>query len=151
MSKARRQALILDLVDHEQITSQEMLQGRLGSRGIDATQATISRDLKELGLVKRAGDGAYGRAGQDVPNPETTLSALSRVVVASLRRVAQVQQLVVLRTGPGEAQPLALAIDKAQLPEVAGTIAGDDTVLVIATGTPQARKFRQRLDTMSER
>ena len=78
MTKTRRQTVILELLDHEQVTSQEILQRRLKTRGIHATQATISRDLKELGLVKRAGDGAYGRPGQDTTSPENALAHLSR-------------------------------------------------------------------------
>jgi transcriptional regulator of arginine metabolism len=146
MTKTRRQTLILELVDHEQVTSQEMLQRRLSSRGVAATQATISRDLKELGLVKRAGDGAYGRSGQDATSPETALAHLQRVVVRSLTRTARVDQLVVLRTPPGEAQHLALAIDRADLPNVVGTIGGDDTVLVIAAGARQAAAFLDLLE-----
>ena len=149
MSKARRQTLILELIDHEQVTSQELLQQWLHARGVRATQATISRDLKELGLVKRAGDGAYGRAGQDTPNPETALAQLHRIVARSLTQVKQVENLIVLKTPPGEAQHLALAIDKAALAEVVGTIAGDDTLLVIAAGRRQALLFVQRVEQMS--
>ena len=149
MTKTRRQTLILELMDREVLTSQEMLQRRLEARGVSATQATISRDLKELGLVKRAGDGAYGRAGQEGASPETTMAQLQRVVVRSLSRTARVEQLVVLRTPPGEAQHLALAIDRAGFPDVAGTIAGDDTVLVIATGPKQAAAFLAQLETLT--
>ena len=146
MTKTRRQTLILELVDHEQITSQDTLQRLLKTRGVAATQATISRDLKDLGLVKRAGDGAYGRPGQDAASPETTMANLQRVAVRSLSRAARVEQLVVLRTPPGEAQHLALAIDRADLPEVVGTIAGDDTVLVITAGARRAVAFLALLE-----
>ena len=135
--KARRQSIILELVDRDPLHSQEQLRRRLRRRGFDATQATISRDIKELGLVKRAGDGAYQRPGVDTANPETTLAALERAAADFLRRVDRVQQLVVIRTGAGQAQPLALAVDRAQLPDAVGTIAGDDTILVIA---PDARR-----------
>jgi transcriptional regulator of arginine metabolism len=149
MTKTRRQTLILELVDHEEISSQEMLQRRLRTRGIHATQATLSRDLKELGLVKRAGDGAYGRPGQESPSFETALAQLQRVAVRSLSRSARVEQLVVLRTPPGEAQHLALAIDRTDFPEVVGTIAGDDTVLVIARGAREATAFLEQLERLS--
>jgi len=149
MTKTRRQTVILELVDREEVTSQDILQRRLKSRGIAATQATISRDLKELGLVKRAGDGAYGRPGQDGASAETTLAQLQRVVVRSLSRTARVDQLVVLRTPPGEAQHLAFAIDRAAFPDVVGTIAGDDTVLVIAAGARQAVAFVEQLEKIS--
>src|SRR6476661_1840144 len=130
--KARRQAVLLELVDREPLHSQEQLRRRLHQRGFDATQATISRDIADLGLVKRAGDGAYQRPGVDAPSPETALAALERAAAEYLRRVERVQQLVVIRTGVGQAQPLALAIDRAQLAEIVGTIGGDDTILVIA-------------------
>jgi transcriptional regulator of arginine metabolism len=149
MTKTRRQTLILELVDHEVVTSQEMLQRRLKTRGVSATQATISRDLKDLGLLKRAGDGAYGRPGQEGSSPETMMAHLQRVAVRSLSRAARVDQLVVLRTPPGEAQHLALAIDRADFPGVVGTIAGDDTVLVIAAGARQAAAFLEQLEKIS--
>ena len=143
--KSRRQAIILEVVDREALHSQEELRKRLRQRGFDATQATISRDIKELGLVKRAGDGAYQRQGSDAPSPATTLSALEHAAVEFLRRVVRVQQLVVVRTGAGQAQPLALAIDRARLTETVGTIAGDDTILVIAKDTRRAAAFAKRL------
>ena len=141
--KARRQAIILELIDREALHSQEQLRRRLRQRGFEATQATISRDIKELGLVKRAGDGAYQRAGADATNPETALSALERAAAEFLRSVERVQQLVVVRTGRGQAQALAEALDRAQLPEAVGTIAGDDTILVIARGARARRRARQ--------
>ena len=143
--KTRRQALLLELVDREVLRSQEQLRRRLHQRGFDATQATISRDIKDLGLVKRAGDGAYQQPGVDATNPETALAALARAADEFLRRVDRVQYLVVVRTGVGQAQPLALAIDRAQLPEVVGTIAGDDTILVIARDGRRAGALANRL------
>ena len=144
--KARRQALILDIVDHEPLHSQEQLRRRLHHHGFDATQATISRDIKEIGLVKRAGDGAYQRPGVDTTNPETALAALERAAAEFLRRVERVQQLVVIRTGVGQAQALAIAIDRAQLPEAVGTIGGDDTILVIARDARRAATLVKRLE-----
>jgi transcriptional regulator of arginine metabolism len=147
--KARRQAVILELVDREALHSQEQLRRRLHQRGFEATQATISRDIKDLGLVKRAGDGAYQRPGVEAPNPETALVALERAAAEFLRRVDRVQQLVVVRTGAGQAQPLALAIDRAQLPDAVGTIAGDDTILVVARGARGAAALVKRLKAYS--
>jgi transcriptional regulator of arginine metabolism len=141
--KARRQTVILELIDREALDSQETLRKRLRQRGFDATQATISRDIKELGLVKR--DGAYQRPGVEAPNPETALTALERAAAEFLRRVERVQQLVVIRTGVGQAQPLAIALDRAQLPEVVGTIGGDDTILVVARGARGAATLAKRL------
>jgi transcriptional regulator of arginine metabolism len=147
--KARRQAALLELVDREPLTSQELVRRRLQQRGFEATQATISRDIKDLGLVKRAGDGAYQRPGVETSNPETALLALERATAEFLRRVDRVQQLVVIRTGVGQAQPLALALDRAQLPETVGTIAGDDTILVIARGARGAAALVKRLKDYS--
>jgi len=145
--KARRQTAILELVDREPLHSQEQLRRRLRPRGFDATQATISRDIKELGLVKRAGDGAYQRPGSDTTDPETALTALERAAAEFLRRVERVQQLVVIRTGIGQAQPLAIAIDRAQLPEAVGSIAGDDTILVVARDGRRAAALVKRLES----
>jgi transcriptional regulator of arginine metabolism len=143
--KARRQAAILDLIDREAVHNQELLRRQLRHRGFATTQATISRDIRDLGLVKRAGDGAYQRPGTETSDPETALTALERAAAEFLRRVDRVQQLVVIRTGAGQAQPLAIALDRAQLPEAVGTIAGDDTILVIARGPKAAAGLVKRL------
>ena len=147
--KSRRQAVILDLIDREPLHSQELLRRRLHHRGFEATQATISRDIKELGLVKRAVDGAYQRPGAEAPNPETALSQLERAASEFLTSVERVQQLVVVRTGRGQAQALAEALDRAQLEEAVGTIAGDDTILVIARGGRAAAALVKRLKEYS--
>jgi transcriptional regulator of arginine metabolism len=149
--KARRQAAILELIDRDALHGQEQLRRRLRQRGIDATQATISRDIKELGLVKRAGDGAYRRLGLDDANPTSALAALEHATTEYLHRVEHVQQLVVIRTGPGQAQPLALAIDRARLSEAVGTIAGDDTILVVAHNAKHAVALTKRLERLSGR
>jgi transcriptional regulator of arginine metabolism len=147
--KARRQGAILELIDREPLHSQEQLRRRLLKAGFEATQATISRDIKELGLVKRAGDGAYQRQGVEARNPASTMSALEHAAAEFLRRVDRVQQLVVVRTGAGQAQPLALAIDRAQLPEAVGTIAGDDTILVISKDGRRAAALVKRLEQLA--
>jgi transcriptional regulator of arginine metabolism len=147
--KARRQTALLEIVDRELLHSQEQLRKRLHQRGFEATQATISRDIKDLGLVKRGGDGAYQRPGVETPNPVSALAALERATFEFLRRVERVQQLVVIRTGVGQAQPLALALDRAQLQETVGTIAGDDTILVVARGARGAAALVKRLKDYS--
>ncbi len=149
--KARRQAVILDLIDRDALHSQEQLRRRLHQRGFDATQATISRDIKDLGLVKRAGDGAYQRPSRDLASPETALAALERAAGEFLRRTDRVQQLVVLRTGRGEAPALAEAIDRAQLSEAVGTIQGDDTILVVARDARRAAALARRLARLAGR
>ena len=144
--KARRQSVILELIDREPLHSQELLRRRLHHKGFEATQATISRDIAELGLVKRSGDGAYQRPGAEAPNPETALAALERAANEFLRRVDRVQQLVIVRTGRGLAQALAEALARASQPDVVGTIAGDDTILVIARDRTRARALEARLN-----
>ena len=144
--KSRRQGAILELIDAEPLHSQEQLRRRLRKRGVDATQATISRDIQMLGLVKRSGDGAYQRPGTDGANPATAHTALEHAAAEFLQQVERVRQLIVLRTGAGQAQPLALAIDRARLPETVGTIAGDDTILVIARDDRRAAAFVRRLE-----
>jgi transcriptional regulator of arginine metabolism len=94
--KAYRQAQVLELVDREPISSQEQLRERLQARGIEVTQATLSRDIRDLGLVKRSSDGAYRRQapGESGSTVDHT-AALRRTVAASLKRFDVVQQLVV--------------------------------------------------------
>jgi transcriptional regulator of arginine metabolism len=144
--KNRRQAAILEIVDREPLHSQEELRRRLRKAGFEATQATLSRDIGELGLVKRAADGAYARGGDGAAAPATAITALEHSAADFLRTVTRVQQLVVVRTGSGQAQPLAAALDRAQVPEAVGTIAGDDTILVIARDAKRAAALVKRLE-----
>jgi transcriptional regulator of arginine metabolism len=148
--KTRRQSVILELIDLEALHSQEQLRRRLRERGFDTTQATISRDIADLGLVKRAGDGAYQRPGLDATSPELARTVLERTASEFLRRADRVQQLVVLRTGRGQAQALAEALDRAELTETVGTIAGDDTILVIARDAKRAAALVKRLESYAE-
>jgi transcriptional regulator of arginine metabolism len=144
--KARRQALIRDIVSHEPIRNQEQLRRRVKAGGYDVTQATLSRDIREIGLVKGGADGAYQAPGEPATSSLTATSLLQRALAEYLARVDQVQQLLVLRTGPGQAQLLGVALDQARLPEIVGTIAGDDTILVIAPDTRRARTLVKRLE-----
>jgi transcriptional regulator of arginine metabolism len=143
--KSYRQSLVLELIDGSPVSSQEQLREKLRERGIEVTQATLSRDIRDLGLVKRAGDGAYrrGAAVETVPDPRPSLR---RAVADFLRRIEPVQQLVVMRTDPGQAQPLAVALDRAQRNDVVGTIGGDDTILVICRSEADARRFAAEIE-----
>ncbi|MEO7192203.1 MAG: arginine repressor [Vicinamibacterales bacterium] len=147
--KTWRQSQILDVIDREPVVSQEILRQRLRDRGIDATQATLSRDLKEIGLVKRAGDGAYVRPGVDRGTPASG-EQLKRAVTSLLRGWERVDPLIVLRTDRGQAQGLAEWIDRAQMPEVAGTVAGDDTILLVCRGADAAVEVETRLTDMMQ-
>ena len=145
--KARRQSQILDLIDHEPVASQETLLLKLQDRGIKATQATISRDLKQLGLVKRAGDGAYARPGAE----RTTGAAdhLKRSLASLMRSLERVDALVVVKTDRGQAQGLAEWIDRAQLAEIAGTLGGDDTILLVCRGSAAAESIERLFNSFA--
>ena len=145
--KSWRQAQILDLVDKEAVSSQEELRRLLQTRGIESTQATLSRDLKDLGLVKRAGDGAYTRAGAERASG-VMVQQLRRAVSTLVRGIERVDPLIVVRTDPGQANGLAVLMDRTQLAEVAGTIAGDDTILIVCRGAEAAATLEGKLTEM---
>ena len=136
--KAQRLSAIQDVVEHEAVRSQEQLRQRLAARGFVVTQATLSRDIKELGLLKRSSDGAYQPSAVEETPSTTALGSLGKALTEYLIDIEPVQQLIVLRTGAGQAQILGVAIDRARLPEVVGTIAGDDTILIIARDAKNA-------------
>jgi transcriptional regulator of arginine metabolism len=144
--KPYRQSIIKELVERESITSQEQLRARLRERGIDATQATLSRDVRELQLIKRTTDGAYRLAGAGTAVSNGEADTILADAVATLLRHQEVVggYMIVLRTDPGQAQGLAVSIDRAQVPEIAGTIAGDDTILVICRSAEGAQRVTQR-------
>jgi len=159
-TKNARHQLIIDLVTTREVHSQGELREMLAEAGIEVTQATLSRDLVELDAVKvRAAGGALvyavpaeGGDRRPVAPAETAagLHRLARLCGELLVSAEASANLVVLRTPPGAAQFLASAFDKAEMPEVLGTIAGDDTVLVIgrdpAGGEALARRFLELAD-----
>jgi len=147
--KPRRLSAIRQIVEQEPMHSQEALRLRLARMGFNVTQATLSRDIKELGLVKRAGDGAYQQAGSDSASTATAVVALSRALGEFLLSAEAVQQMLVLKTGPGQAQLLSLAIDRARMTDVVGTIAGDDTILVVCRDARQAQATRHTLERLA--
>jgi transcriptional regulator of arginine metabolism len=145
-STLRRRDEIARLVRAEPVRSQDELQHRLRQRGIAVAQPTLSRDLKALGAVKSpagyvAPDAAGTPPGPDAGRDERLVRAL-REFVLSIRAAGS---LVVLRTPPAGAHPVARALDEARLPDVAGTIAGDDTVFVAAQDAAAAASLARRL------
>ena len=154
-SRVARQARIVELITQRAVRSQAELLGLLETEGIETTQATLSRDLDELGAVKlRGADGggpvyvipedgnaAFGRAS------ETGTSRLARLLGEMLVSADASGNLAVLRTPPGAAQFLASALDRAALHDVVGTLAGDDTILVVAreplTGAQLVARLRE--------
>ena len=147
--KARRQSAVLDVVQRQPVRSQEQLRRLLRAAGFRVTQATLSRDIRELGLVKGGADGAYQASLPAGGNGTGTASLLNRALGDYLARVDRVQQLVVIRTGPGQAPLLGVALDGARLPELVGTIAGDDTILAVARDARSARALVKRLEGLS--
>jgi transcriptional regulator of arginine metabolism len=142
VTKTFRHGQILRLVTAERVGNQEELRRRLAQQKMRVTQATLSRDLHELKLVKT--DQGY-KTSAALPE-EPALPALSRALREFLLDIRPAENLLVLKTPPSGAQPLAAAVDGAKFPEIAGTIAGDDTVLII---TPN-RKTRESLQKKIE-
>ena len=138
MNKSFRQGQILQIVRSKGIYTQDELARELGERGVQTTQVTLSRDMREIGLVKTA-DG-YRQLAAEKGGPE-----LASVVDDHMQDIRVPQNLVVLKTSPGNANSLAIAIDRQELEDVVGTVAGDDTVLVIAADQEAAERFRQKL------
>lgn len=143
-ARARRQRLIAQLLRRESITSQEELAERLAADGIVATQATISRDLEQLGAVKirRNGATAYALPEQLGTPAAPRLAAIVRDWVRSADTAAN---LVVLKTPPGSAHLVGVAFDQAELAEVVGTISGDDTIFVATRSAAEAETLADRL------
>jgi transcriptional regulator of arginine metabolism len=137
-TKTFRHGQILRLVSSERISNQEDLRRRLAQQRMRVTQATLSRDLQELRLVKTS--EGY-RAASALPDDAASLPPLTHALREFLLDIRPAENLLVLKTPPSGAQPLAAAIDGAKLSQIAGTIAGDDTVLII---TP-SRKSRESL------
>jgi transcriptional regulator of arginine metabolism len=128
MSKLSRHKEILELLDEGPVSSQEELQRLLHRRGFDAGQATLSRDIRELGLAKSA--GGYSLPGREAAT-ETDLPSVDRLVREFVTSVRAAQNLLVTKTSTGSAQPVAAALDSEHWPEAIGTVAGDDTILII--------------------
>lgn len=145
---ARRRQLIRELLRDERIHSQEELRKRLRHAGVRAEQATLSRDLHALGVVKGP-DGYLLPDAAVTPVPART--ELVQLLRQYLSSAEQTGPLTVLRTGPGRAQPVGLALDGARIPGVLGTIAGDDTIMVVTRGASASRDLVDRLMAYTRR
>jgi transcriptional regulator of arginine metabolism len=143
MSKRFRQGQILNLVREQRIHTQEEIAAELNKRGIPATQVTLSRDLRELRLVKTP--EGYSEMGHDEPG-----SDFAELAAEFITDIRMAQNLLVLRTDPGHASPVAVALDQANWPEVVGTIGGDDTILVVTADNAAAEALRAKLIQLIE-
>jgi transcriptional regulator of arginine metabolism len=140
-----RQGQILKVVAAQAIANQDELRRSLHQLGVRVTQATLSRDLRELQLVKTAGGYRVLASGTEAPAP---LPTAARALRQFLRDIRPAQNLLVLKTPPGGAQPLAAAVDAEKWKEVAGTLAGDDTVLIITPSRSARGTLQKRLEDL---
>ena len=153
MSRTRRLTTIAQMLSGRRFSSQEELVGALARGGIDVTQATLSRDLRSLGVAKRS--GADGASWYELPQPATEALDRGRQQLLDLKvfvnetRVAQ--NLAVVKTPPGHASAVARAIDLTGFDALMGTVAGDDTVLCILEDNVSAKRFKKHLDMLSGR
>src|SRR5579875_2324373 len=138
MNKSFRQGQILKIIRNKEIYTQEELARELEQLGIHTTQVTLSRDVRDLALVKTP------EGYRQLPT-ESNGPSFSDVANEYLQDVRVAQNLVVLRTSPGNANSLAIALDKQELEDVVGTVAGDDTVLVVTPDTSSADRFRTQI------
>ncbi|MFI5371071.1 MAG: arginine repressor [Candidatus Eisenbacteria bacterium] len=152
MTRTHRLNRLTQLMSGHRYSSQDELARALGREGVDVTQATLSRDLRSLGVIKRTGPD--GRPAYELPGPAVEQLDHDRQMLdlrAFVNDARVAQNLVVVRTPPGHANAVGRAIDLQGIGEVVGTIAGDDTVLVVAADTAAARRFKKRLDHLAGR
>ncbi|HTS29743.1 MAG TPA: hypothetical protein VMH81_27925 [Bryobacteraceae bacterium] len=138
MTKTYRQGQILKLIRSMKISTQDELSHELGKLGIAATQVTLSRDIRDLRLVKT-------RDGYQEMAPEEIGPQFSMLAAEFLKDVLRAQNLIILKTSPGNANAVAVALDNEEWPQVIGTIAGDDTILVITPDTPTGEAVQEKL------
>lgn len=149
MSKRERQRQILDVIRSHRVSSQESLREILLERGTEVTQATLSRDLRELRLVKVP--GADGQAYYSVPEEWDSTPPLESLLPTLFHSADGVDNLLVVRTMKGGAQTVAAGIDWEEWPEVLGTLAGDDTILIILRDAVKRPVIQKRLEEMALR
>lgn len=140
-AKVERQELILSVIKEKSIRTQEELLAELAHRGVTLTQATLSRELKALGVAK----GPDGRGGYRYLSGASAGEGPLAAVAAFVQSVARTENLLVVKTPPGNAQGVARGIDREEWPEVMGTIGGDDTILIICHDAPHAARVERRL------
>lgn len=144
-SKSQRQLMITDWLRDHRVGSQEELVARLSLAGITATQATVSRDLDELGAVKVKREGSIRYLLPDEVGPNHAATKLDRLLGEWVDSIVPTGNLLVLRTPPGSANLVANALDSAEVPDIAGTIAGDDTIFVALADGIDAHAAAERL------
>lgn len=145
LGKKFRHGQILRLVDGQRIGNQEELRRRLAQQRLRVTQATLSRDLQELKLIKTP--EGYKPAGA-LPEEAAPMPLLARALGEFLLDIRPAENLLVLKTPPSGAQPLAAAVDGSKFAEIAGTIAGDDTVLIITANKKSCEALQRKIEAL---
>lgn len=145
--KTRRQRRVREILERERVTNQQRLQRLLHAEGIEATQATLSRDLRDLGVLKGHDGYTLPAPGAGAPSPQTP--ELQRALEEFLTGSGQAGNLVVLRTGPGRAQVLGDELDRSRVPHVVGTVAGDDTLFVACPSAAAASQLLRKLRALA--
>jgi len=148
VNKQERHTVIRQLIEADSIASQDDLRRRLARRGFDVTQATLSRDVHEMRLYKGPNGYAAPNGNGHVEEEANEQPAVHEVLSSFGVAVRQAQNQLVLRTTSGGAQPVALAIDHEDWSDIVGTLAGDDTVLIICPDPRRASSMRERLERM---
>jgi transcriptional regulator of arginine metabolism len=147
MAKRERQEAVLRLIRRERVGSQDALRVLLAGEGIQVTQATLSRDIRDLRLVKVT--GADGEAYYTLPEEWENTPPLEALLPTLYLSAEGAGNLLVVRTMTGGAQAVGLAIDWEEWPEVVGTLAGDDTVLLVLRQPEDAEGVRERLEAIA--
>jgi transcriptional regulator of arginine metabolism len=149
-TRTKRQQAIRDMLREGPVRSQDDIAVRLASLGFEVTQATVSRDLEQIGAikVKRAGSAGYALPEQ-LGDSDWAASRLRRIFGEWVQSVEPAGNMVVVRTPPGSAHVVSLAIDQVKLAQVAGTIAGDDTIFVAVRSGSEAEELAQRLESLT--
>ena len=142
-ARARRQRMIADLIRTRQVGNQEEVTARLAEHGFAVNQATVSRDLEQMGAMKvrRGGVSSYALPDELEIGGDWPIDRLRRLVIEWVKSADQAGNLVVLKTPPGSAHLVAHAIDQARQPDIVGTIAGDDTIFVAVQETQLAGRI----------
>ena len=140
--KSKRQAKIMEIISTTNVETQEQLLDALREAGFNSTQATISRDIKELRIIKELGpNGIYRYATAPKPAEHTFSAKLNLIFRQCITSVEYAQNMIVVKTMPGLANGAAAAIDKLNIPEMLGTLAGDDTCFVVLKDTQSAAEL----------
>ncbi len=146
--KARRQFAIMDIISNQRIATQEELCETLKNNGFDITQATVSRDIKELQLIKVPDSAGYHYAMPEITALKGSQERMIRVFKDSVINFDYSGNIIVIKTMPGAAQSVASLIDTAEQPHILGSVAGDDTIFIVVKPVDAAEKVVQEFNRM---